>query len=399
MVRDTRVKRKTTLYGLVLILSLLTTCPGPSVAAVGSGSPETDVRPDSSEWAGLLRHGTPEQRRTAAENIPDPPPPAAASELIRALEDVQIEVRIASIYSLINLADKRAVEAIRRALQSPIPEIREAAVWSLLELADRSVADEIRNMLADDAAKVRVAAAWYVGNGAQTADLDALILARLDNSFEVREAVAFNLGKTGYSRAFESVEEMLEDKVAAVRIAACTALGGAPIDHYSAPLHQRLADTVPEVRSAAANALIQMDDPAGSLAIDAMAGSTDALVEIGLRREASLVPFLGAMLESEEASVRQASAAALGASGLPQAEQPLSKFGGNIDPRDRLAAASARGALRDAGPLTVLVVQLWSLLTWPITLLVIALAGGAMAIRRIDLSKPKRRSRRRSRRR
>jgi len=338
--------------------------------------------PDT-EWVNRLEQGNPEQRKIAAREIPDPPPGNAVEVLIGALDDVQVEVRVAAIYSLSILGNARAADAVRDSLDSSIPQIRAAAIWALRSLGDRTAAEEVRTLLSRDVVEVRSAAAWYVGDGTQDLDVDALITASVDDDFQVREAVALGLGRTGQARSFDVVESMLEDNVAAVREAACWSLSDANSDHYKEPLRRRLTDPVVAVRLAAANSLKDLGDDAGGFAIDALNGSEDAILRLGRMSESSLVPLLLMLLESDQPGVRQASARALGNSGLVDAEAPLQELRSSYSLRDRMVAARAIGSLHESGRLMVVAAQVWAIITWPVTLIALTiLIALAIAARR-----------------
>lgn len=364
---------------LILLWTASTVIPATGVSVIDSDSPDAN---SESQWIDRLQYGSPEQREQAAIEPPEPLPASAIGALLETLDDVQVEVRLAAIYSLTAIGDPVVVGRMKEFLSSPLPKIREAATWALLKLGDRTSNTKIRTLLSDEDGAVRTAAAWYLGESEDTRDVDALIQATSDPDFRVREATAYGLGKQGHARSFDVIVPMLGDQKATVRKAACWSLSNAGVGKYWDPLRKRLADPEMPVRLAAAGALQRLGDDSGQLAEDAMNGSNKAIRALGRKSEVTLLPFFAMLIHSDQAAIRRATARALGDGGLEESESILKQYRSSMNLRDRMTAAQAISRLKNSAFLAAMTSQFFTLMTWPFSLFAIALLLIALGIKR-----------------
>ncbi len=210
--------------------------------------------------AKALKDASPAVRRPAAEGLAKlEDSPAAVEPLVGALSDSDVHVRLAAATGLAARSDKRALSALEALLKDTSPEVRVEAVGAL--------------------------------SGYQDAAIPALTTALKDDSPQVREQAVRALASLSSAQATPALLEATHDKSSDVRAVAAAGLGELPEGAHSAAvvaaLKALLDDSSPDVREEAISAL-------------------------GEIRDANALQALIAAMQSKDATVRKAAAAALG---------------------------------------------------------------------------------------
>jgi HEAT repeat protein len=184
---------------------------------------------------------------------------SAIPDLAGALQDSDVEVRIAALRALGTLNAHDQVGAIVLALGDADASVRANALRALPDVcppATPALLATIENLLRDSDVSVRAQAAVALARFGETGRglpmLDQL-LRDADPNARVHALDALSEIGTGFIAA--PVIQALRDTLAIVRRAACRTLAQIQPDDAIDPLVERLGDPDPAVRSAAASAL------------------------------------------------------------------------------------------------------------------------------------------------
>ncbi len=148
--------------------------------------------------------------------------------LVKALQDVDGEIRATAARALGEYDDARAVRALSAALlEDPEAEVRRWAAWALGEIGDSRATAALREAVEDDPeAVVRRWAAWSLGEiGDPRSTLALAETVVKDPVAEVRRWAAWALGEIGDPRAEDALTAAMKDESAEVRRWAMWALG------------------------------------------------------------------------------------------------------------------------------------------------------------------------------
>jgi len=172
----------------------------------------------------VLAAGRPAWRRaTAAFRLGDIGTPAVAPELIRALTDPDLRVRIAAARSLGRLRAPEAVEGlVAAAANGHVPDA--LGRWALLRIGSPAL-PRLRAMRATSNPRERAGAIQLVGLLGGPADAVAVQERLRDSSALVRVQAALALGRLGGEQNLRALIDALEDRIPTVQEAAATALG------------------------------------------------------------------------------------------------------------------------------------------------------------------------------
>jgi HEAT repeat protein len=283
---------------------------------------------------------------------------AAVAPLVSATRDEDTGVRANSLWALGRIGDDAARAAARAGLNDSEGIVRGAAAGAVGHLQDVDAAQELLRVLRNDSdARVRRAAAWaLVQIKASRAGADGLIAAlRGDRDAEVREMAAWGLGSLRVDGATAALGEALRrdadedvrelsawalghrrdaasagplgdalasDSDAGVRGTAAWALGHLRPSSAPPGLVRAVSDSRDHVRARAAWALAEIRDSSALPALreafrreqdrTARRAQLRALVRSGERSE----NFFRELLQSEDASVREAAVRGLAGRGV-----------------------------------------------------------------------------------
>jgi HEAT repeat protein len=171
------------------------------------------------------------------------------STLVGMLEDKDVEVRVATVTSLVDLKNKETVPALKKALGDEVPEVSFAAAKALWTLKDPDGEDALLSVLSGElkasskfidkkkretlrmfhtpkplmffALKTGAAFAPVPGLGTGVSSLEGILL---DPTMSGRAATALLLATDKDPRVLAALIDALQDKDGSVRAAACHAI-------------------------------------------------------------------------------------------------------------------------------------------------------------------------------
>jgi HEAT repeat protein len=206
------------------------------------------------------------------------------STLVGMLDDKDVQVRVATVQSLVDLKSKSALPALKKALADPVPEVSFAAAKALYTLKDPDGEDALMSVLGRElktssgfvttqirdslrmlqtpkplmmfAIKTGVGFAPVPGLGEGISSLQGILA---DPSMSGRAATALLLANDKNPRVQTALIDALQDKQASVRAAACHALAmrnERKLEEYLVPL---LSDKKANVRMRAAAGCLRLE--------------------------------------------------------------------------------------------------------------------------------------------
>lgn len=206
------------------------------------------------------------------------------STLEGMLDDKDVQVRVATVQSLVDLKNKRTVPALKKALGDPVPEVTFAAAKALYLLKDPDGEDALMSILSRElktssgfvtkqirdslrmlqtpkplmmfAIKTGVGFAPVPGLGEGISSLQGILA---DPGMSGRAATALLLATDKDPRVQAALIDALEDKEASVRAAACHALALRNNRKLEANLIPMLDDKRAAVRLRAAAGCLRLE--------------------------------------------------------------------------------------------------------------------------------------------
>ena len=206
------------------------------------------------------------------------------STLEGMLSDKDVQVRVATVQSLVDLKNKRTIPALKQALGDPIPEVSFAAAKALYLLKDPDGEDALMSVLSKElktssgfvskqirdslrmlqtpkplmmfAIKTGAGLAPVPGLGEGISSLQGILA---DPSMSGRAATALLLASDKDPRVQAALIDALQDKEASVRAAACHALAlrnDRKLEEYLVPM---LDDKKASVRMRAAAGCLRLE--------------------------------------------------------------------------------------------------------------------------------------------
>lgn len=184
----------------------------------------------------------------------------ALKPLIKALQDVNPDVRKGVVEALGQIGDSAAVEPLIETLKDPSVSVRREAITALLKLGDLRATSHLIPLLEHEDHSIRWRAAEAIGALKDVQAVNPLIEHLQDMDRNVRVKVAQALGLLGDAKAVEPLSRALGDMDADVRRCAAEALGHISDVRAVAPLCEALKDAESGVRWRAAEALGKLSD-------------------------------------------------------------------------------------------------------------------------------------------
>jgi len=178
------------------------------------------------------------------------------SQLEAMLDDKDVEVRLATITSLMDLKNDRTISALRKALDSDVPEVSFAAAKALWTLNDPIGHDALLAVLSGDTKT----ASGFITRQKRDA-LRMLHTPKMLFLFAVREGANF-APVPGLGAGVSSLQGILSDQGVSGRAATALLLGTDKDPEVLTALEDALADKDWSVRAAAVHAIALRNDPA-----------------------------------------------------------------------------------------------------------------------------------------
>jgi HEAT repeat protein len=204
-----------------------------------------------------LKDKNPDVRKHAVQSLGlVSPTEPYVSQLEAMLEDKDVQVRVATIASLVDLNSDRTVPALRRALDSDVPEVSFAAAKALWTLNEASGREALVAVLSGDS---------KTSSGFITKQKrDALRMFHTPQTlflFALKQGAAF-APVPGLGAGISSVQGILSDPGVSGRAATALLLSVDKSPEILRALEDALADSDWSVRAAAVHAIAVRNDPA-----------------------------------------------------------------------------------------------------------------------------------------
>jgi HEAT repeat protein len=204
-----------------------------------------------------LKDKNPDVRKHAVQSLGlVSPTEPYVSQLEAMLDDKDVQVRVATIASLVDLNGDRTMPALRRALDSDVPEVSFAAAKELWTLNDSSGREALVAVLSGDT---------KTSSGFITKQKrDALRMFHTPQTlfvFALKQGAAFAPGP-GLGAGISSVQGILSDPGVSGRAATGLLLSVDKSPEILGALEDALADSDWSVRAAAVHAIAVRNDPA-----------------------------------------------------------------------------------------------------------------------------------------
>ncbi|MEO8903336.1 MAG: HEAT repeat domain-containing protein [Polyangiaceae bacterium] len=186
--------------------------------------------------------------------------PSAVLRVERDLRSAEVGVRRRAAQSLRELPPSSATRLASAALDDADVEVRLAALDACLSLSVAGLGDRLVPWLSDGERRLRLAAAEALGDSPSLRAVPSLGRALADTDQGVRSAAAIALGKSGAPEAALALLGHLDDSVPEVRRDVALALGDLGDVRAVVPLIGKIQDARPIVREGVAEALAQLGD-------------------------------------------------------------------------------------------------------------------------------------------
>jgi HEAT repeat protein len=178
------------------------------------------------------------------------------SQLEAMLDDKDVEVRLATITSLVDLKSARTVPALQKALDSDVPEVSFAAAKALWTLDEPAGREALISVLSGDTKT----SSGFITKQKRDA-LRMLHTPKTMFMFAVKQSANF-APVPGVGAGISSLQGILSDPSVSGRAAAALLLGGDKEPEVLQALQDALADKDWSVRAAAVHAIALRNDPA-----------------------------------------------------------------------------------------------------------------------------------------
>lgn len=280
--------------------------------------------------------------------------PTEIDRVARQLESSEVAERRAAATRLSGLPPQVASALLTKAVEDTDIEVRLAAAAAMLEHRLPPPEERVLTWLNEQDARLRLAACQVLRAGVSAQGLPSVARALGDADLRVRQAAAVSLGNAGQGDGVVALLGHIDDPAPEVRGSVVDALWKLGDARAVVPLAGKVQDAAPEVRRAVVRALGELGDGRATnaliLALRDLSAEVrvDALSSLGALGDPSAVPALTPMTDPQQPpEVRRAALLALGRVGTPKAMEILVKA---LD-RDEPGAgkAPAKDALVRAG--------------------------------------------------
>lgn len=284
--------------------------------------------------------------------------PSAPAKIARALDSGDVAERRAAALRLGELPEKTADALLVKALGDVDLDVRLHAAKSAVRQRSTAAVDVVIPWLSDADVRARLAACELIRYVPTVRAVVALGRVLSDPDAGVRQLAASAMGASGAPEAVGPLLGHLDDPTANVRAEVAQALARIGDASAAVPLIGKIGDSAPEVRRAVVRALGELGDTrAGSALVLALrdtvaAVRVEALTALGRLGAQDAVLAIAPLLEERaNPEVRVAGLAALGKIGSEPAVRALIK---SLATEDAAAkGSSVRDALEASGPSAV----------------------------------------------
>jgi HEAT repeat protein len=233
----------------------------PFLLSVGFGQTPESVTPSNQDRArrfleDSLRDKNPDSRKQAVQalGLVSPREPYL-SELEAMLDDKDVEVRLATITSLVDLRNRRTVPALRKALDSDVPEVSFAAAKALWTLNQPLGREALISVLSGDTKT----SSGFITKQKREA-LRMLHTPKTMFMFAIKQGAIF-APVPGLGAGVSSLQGILSDPSVSGRAATALLLSMDKDPDVLPALQDALSDKDWSVRAAAAHAIALRNDP------------------------------------------------------------------------------------------------------------------------------------------
>ena len=160
----------------------------------------------------------------AVNNLASSQHPVAQSELLRALEHPNPDVRRVTAWVLGKKRRDQAVESLIEGIRDHDMQVQLAAIRALIQIGNEQCEKGLVDALKDDQWEVQALAAQGLANFKTNSSVSALIRALQARTGTVRAAAAKSLSIVGDSRAVVALSKHLSDKEKSVQVSSAKAL-------------------------------------------------------------------------------------------------------------------------------------------------------------------------------
>jgi HEAT repeat protein len=204
-----------------------------------------------------LKDSNPDTRKHAVQSLGLlAPSESTFSELTAMLDDKDVEVRLATIASLADFADKRTIPALRQALDSDVPEVSFAAAKALWTFNDASGREALLAVLSGETKS----SSGFITRQKRDA-LRMLHTPTVMFVFALKQGANF-APVPGLGAGVSSLQGILSDQGVSGRAATALLLSTDKGPEVLQALQDALADSDWSVRAAAVHAIAVRNDPA-----------------------------------------------------------------------------------------------------------------------------------------
>lgn len=294
---------------------------------------------------------------------------------------------------LSTLGAARATPLVLKAMNDADIEVRLAGAQSAVRLHIAPATDVALQWLGERESRLRVAACEVANAMPAPRSVPPLARALGDSDPQVRGACADALGAQGSPDAVAPLSGKLDDPTPAVRAQVARALSRLGDPRAVVPLVGKVQDSVPDARQAVVRALGDLGDSRATQALllalrDNVAEvKVEALASLGRLRAPEAASAIAPLALERNPAVRQAALVALGRIATPDAVRALIKaLGTQEDGAGTLERTSVRDALVSAGAPAV--TELTALLEQPVSSAVATSAAWVLGELRATKSAP-----------
>jgi HEAT repeat protein len=204
-----------------------------------------------------LKDKNPDTRKHAVQSLGLlTPNESNLSQLAAMLEDKDVEVRLATITSLVDFQDKRTIPALRKALESDVPEVSFAAAKALWTLNEPSGREALLSVLSGETKT----SSGFITRQKRDA-LRMLHTPTVMFVFALKQGANF-APVPGLGAGVSSLQGILSDPGVTGRAATALLLSTDQSPEVLKALQDALADSDWSVRAAAVHAIAIRNDPA-----------------------------------------------------------------------------------------------------------------------------------------